>query len=148
RELGLLRRWQSGIAVFDQRVRSIGFAFTKPSEKGWMEINKFECRFVGESKIRILLRNPCPPFHAISVHSRSIHSTGCATMTKGVHHIAHFAVAFIDLLGQRREMRSHRYLPIDEQERNDLLRRTYGRVRHMQKTFENFYSAMQSIPSV
>jgi len=57
--------------------------------------------------------------------------------------LCNYAVAFIDLLGQREEMRAHRILPDDHAEAIALVKRSVGRIAGMHKTFKAFYESFE-----
>jgi hypothetical protein len=69
-------------------------------------------------------------------------------MTENNFQLCHYAVAFIDLLGQRAELRAHPILPDDLNEAIALAKRTVGRVRGVHKLFESFWNAHSNAPSL
>lgn len=63
-------------------------------------------------------------------------------------YISNYAVAFIDLLGQRDDMRRHRTLPNDKEEAVRIVKESVGKVAGMHKTFERFYDSFEGAPSL
>lgn len=58
-----------------------------------------------------------------------------------------YAVAFVDLLGQKAEMLG-RHLPNDEQEAIALVKRSVGKIVGIQKLFESFYESHSSVTTL
>lgn len=63
-------------------------------------------------------------------------------------YIGNYAVAFIDLLGQREDMRRHRILPSGREEAIQLVKESVGKVSSMHKRFQKFYASFEGGPSI
>lgn len=59
-----------------------------------------------------------------------------------------YAVAFIDLLGQRNELKAHRILPSDPEERKILFQNSVWQISKLHKRFDDFYNQQIHTPSI
>lgn len=63
-------------------------------------------------------------------------------------YISNYAVAFIDLLGQRDDMRRYRTLPNDKGEAIRIVKESVGKIASMHDMFQRFYDSFEGAPSL
>jgi hypothetical protein len=62
--------------------------------------------------------------------------------------MANYVVAFLDILGQKREMGECGLLSENEEEAKDLAKRFYRKIRNLQDWFNNFYQYSKQEPDI
>lgn len=61
-------------------------------------------------------------------------------------YISNYAVAFVDLLGQRDDMRQHQILPDEKAEAIRIVKESVGKVAGMHNLFQSFYDSFEGVP--